>query len=223
MTKESNKELEELIYIISHDLNAPFRHIKEFTGILMQNLNDDGRLNEREKTYADYISESVEEVQSMLAGLLEYSRLSTRPECKTNFNFKHLIEEATKEYKEYISISCADDIEIFASRKQIMLLVSKLIDNSVKFQAEGAVPKINIKVEKNKKHLTLSIKDNGIGGINDCHKDEIFRIFKKLNHKEAFNGDGLGLAICKKITELHQGKIWLDNSDSNGSTFKVRL
>ncbi len=226
---QSQAELEEFLYIISHDFNAPLRHIREFTNLLVAKL-DDGRLQEREKLYVDYIQDSVKEAEEMLSVLLKYSRLNTTPIEFTEFNLKKLTEETLNNYKDkietlkaLIQIKCDDDIKITADKNQIKILINELIDNALKFNSSERNPEININVKRQDGNIVFSISDNGIGGISHNLKDEVFKFFRKLNAKEEYKGAGMGLTMCRKITELHKGKIWVEASDKGGSCISFSI
>jgi light-regulated signal transduction histidine kinase (bacteriophytochrome) len=116
----------------------------------------------------------------------------------------------------------ADNLpELVADQSKMKQLFQNLISNAIKFRSNEN-PKIEIKVKKEKKNWIFSFADNGIG-INKQHFDRIFVIFQRLHTRDEYSGTGIGLAICKKIVERHQGKIWLESVMGSGTTFYFKL
>ena len=98
------------------------------------------------------------------------------------------------------------------------LLFQSLIENAIKFRRANERPEVRISCQKIKKGWQFAVQDNGIG-IEEKDKERIFNIFQKLHSKKLYDGPGIGLAQCKKITELHNGSIWVDSTPGKGSTF----
>lgn len=198
--------------------------------MLIDKLSD-GRLNDREKLYVEYIQDSVKETEGMLSALLKYSRLNTQPQEFAEIDLEKLIQGTVSTFRNEINylgatinIECkGGDIKIVADENQIKMLISELLDNALKFHSSERKPEINISVAKDNNNILISVKDNGIGGIPDNLREEVFAFFRKLNPKEQYKGVGMGLTLCKKIAELNHGRVWLESSDNNGSTFLLSI
>ena len=108
--------------------------------------------------------------------------------------------------------------EIFAARSPIQQLFQNLISNAIKYQQPGSIPKINITGIEKDDHWLFAVEDNGIG-IDPEYFSKIFVIFQRLHNKDEYSGTGIGLAICKKIVDNHNGKIWVESVYGKGSTF----
>jgi light-regulated signal transduction histidine kinase (bacteriophytochrome) len=112
----------------------------------------------------------------------------------------------------------ADLPVVYCNRPQIVALFQNLISNAIKYQKEGVIPKIELNVEQVEHHWQFSIKDNGIG-ISTNHLEIIFLIFQRLHAKDEYSGSGIGLAIAKRIVNSHNGEIWVESIEGEGSTF----
>lgn len=209
------KELEEFSYIVSHDLNAPLRHIKAFSSLLKGEA--EGKLSDQEQEYLDHIETSVIRAQGLLAALLEYSRLNTHTEDRTDFDITAAIQKAISRLEDRIQTQGADisiDVEpktVTAVEPQIVRVFEALIDNALKFQESGATPVIKILSFQADGHDAYAVVDNGIG-IPENQHENVFRMFKCLTPKD-YEGIGSGLAIAKKIIDDHGGAIWFEPSD----------
>lgn len=218
--EEKNKRLEQFTYIASHDLQEPLRTIKNFIGYIDSNYQS--KLDEKGKRSIEYISQASENMSLLIKELLDYSLLGKHNELTlidTNLVVKmilkdiHLIIKETK-----ASIQFSDLPTLKGHQTEIRLLFQNLITNAIKFTKTGIVPQINISVKEQKGFWLFAIKDNGIG-IAPEYNEKVFEIFQRLHLKEKYKGSGIGLSHCKRIVELHNGKIWLESQINEGSTF----
>lgn len=224
----SNKELEQFAYIASHDLQEPLRIISSFAQLL--ELKHSQRLNEEAKDYIRYIVTGTKRMQNLVRGLLEYSRISSVFKDRKPVNLKQPLNDAL--YNLNISISEAKaDIRIndlpvvIIEPDQIAQIFQNLIGNSLKFRSETEKCIIEIGCEKNTDsgEFIIFVKDNGIG-IEKSDLEKIFVIFKRLTSATNKPGEGLGLAICKRIIEKQGGKIWAESKGKGtGTVFKFSL
>ena len=218
--KNSNLELQEFAYIISHDLQEPLRAIISFSQLIEENYGE--LLDSEGKEFFSYILEGGKRMKDLISELLNYSRLSTRQKPLKSNNFNDLLNNALFNLKESIKESGAiithDELPtLIAEKTQIVQLFQNLISNAIKFRS-GNIPKIHIGVKENLNEWLFSVEDNGIG-IDPEHFERIFKIFQRLHTRNEYPGTGVGLAICKKIVERHSGKIWLKSEIGKGSTF----
>lgn len=224
--KKSNQELEQYAYVASHDLKSPIRSIVGFASIMNEVL-EVGDLDSA-KVYAGYINQASKDMHDTIMGLFNYSKANSADVKIDYFSPAQLInnvvlgqDHAIKEADAKIVI---DDLpeNISADRLQIFQLVQNLVANSLKFRKKDIPPIIEFSHEETIKDWIFQIKDNGIG-IEPVYKDKIFEIFSRLHTKDNYEGAGLGLALCKKIVEKHNGKIWVESSPEKGSAFFFSL
>ena len=216
--KRQNEELRQFAYIIAHDLKEPLRNISSFSRLLEMRYKKmfDGEALE----FLEFITSNVGRMNNLMSDLLGYITLDNSISEMDVFDSKILIEvvEANLQLRiceTQASINKDKLPEIYCNRTYITQLFQNLIGNAIKF-CEGP-PCINISCKETATHYQFEVADNGIG-ISPEYQDKIFRIFNRLNKRE-YEGTGMGLAICKKIIQLHSGNIWLESDGINGTTF----
>jgi PAS domain S-box-containing protein len=223
--KTSNNELEQFAYVASHDLQEPLRTISNFTGLFEQQYK--GKLDKKADEYLNFISSSTARMQILIKDLLEYSRIGKNDIDKTEVDCNELLKEVLNDLSKSTNESKAEiHSEYLPTMKgypmELKSLFQNLISNAIKFQKGDGHPIINISVkDKNTKWL-FAVKDNGIG-IDRKYYDKLFIIFQRLHNKTEYPGTGIGLVQCRKIVELHGGKIWVDSELGKGSTFYFTL
>lgn len=217
---EKNKELERFAYIASHDLQEPLISIIGYSDLLKEYHKS--ALNEEGQLCLDFINKSALRMRTLINALMEYSRIDNRETLK-NIDLNQLVEEIQvdlsskiKKYGAVISMSQLPNINCYPTFMRI--LVQNIISNAIKYTSDTVVPIISIAYEENSTHWIFKISDNGIG-IEEKKYEEIFLIFKRLHNPTDFEGNGIGLAHCKKIATIHQGDIWVDSTINKGSTF----
>ncbi|HVK97121.1 MAG TPA: ATP-binding protein, partial [Flavisolibacter sp.] len=160
--------------------------------------------------------------------LLQYSRVGTSTEGFENLNLNEVMEnvltvlEPTLQETHAIVNSTKLPSLIYGNKTQLTQLFQNLIANAIKYRDENQQPKVEIGCKEKEQEWLFWVKDNGIG-IEPKHFEKIFIIFQRLHSKQEFSGTGIGLAICKKIVERHQGKIWVESEPMKGSTFFFTL
>jgi PAS domain S-box-containing protein len=217
--KLKNKEQEQFSYIASHDLREPLLTISNFVGLFHKKYS--GKIDEEADQYIRYIEQATEKMKSLVKDLLDYSIIEknfTFSEVDLNRLLVEVIDElhpAIKEERAKISFSVLPVIN--GSALKLKELFQNLISNSLKFRKKDVAPEIEINVEESPVQYIFSIKDNGIG-IEEKYLDKLFVVFQRLNNANEFMGTGIGLAICKKIIDLHGGEIWVESKINEGST-----
>ena len=219
---DSNMQLENFAYIASHDLRAPLITIKSFAHLLQTRL--DTKTDEKEKEFIQFIVSATENMQQLVEDLLEYSLVNNSERKWEDVRPANLINELLEELQSLILAKKAQ-VElihlpevIVADRIKIRQLFQNLIANALKFSRVDVVPVIRISCEQLDRRWVFSIQDNGIG-IEPKFKERIFLLFKRLHNKSVYEGTGIGLALCKKIVEQHEGSIWVESEVGKGSTF----
>ncbi len=218
--EEKNNELEQFAYIASHDLQEPLRTITSYTQLLLE--QNKSRFTEVELQYGKFIEQSVQRMKFQIQHLLNYSRLGTNIQKET-VDLNILLQEILLDlsvliHEKTAAIHYHNLPSIFAYKIEMRMLLQNLIQNAIKFNHKNRTPVIKIEVKDIDTHFLFSVNDNGIG-IDSKYFDRIFHIFQQLDTDELSNGYGIGLAYCKKIVNIHSGKIWIESKLNEGSTF----
>ncbi len=223
--ERSNTELEQFAYITSHDLQEPLRMVTSYLQLIQRLYKN--KLDETGLGYMNFAIDGAKRMKQLIRDLLQYSRvgrgtLSFKPikietlQLLMNNTFRARLEETKGQ------ISFTGITEIVADRTLMIQLLQNLIGNALKFKKETEPPQITIYVTETEQYWQLEIKDNGIG-IEERFQEKIFAVFHRLNHDDAYEGTGIGLAICKKIADQHKGKIWVESKFGVGSTFYISI
>lgn len=218
--EQKNIELEQFAYVASHDLREPLRTTSSFIDLLHKQY--EGRLDERADKYLFFITEAINRMQVLIDDLLHYSRIG-RKRILTSINCNELLQEVQADLDQTIreqqaSITAAPLPVLNGYDTELKLLFQNLISNSIKFRKKEVPPQIQVSATATEEGWTFLFRDNGIG-IDERHYERIFIPFQRLHTRHEYEGSGIGLAHCKKIVELHGGKIWVESKPGEGSTF----
>jgi signal transduction histidine kinase len=220
----SNRDLEQFAYVASHDLQEPLRMVAMYTQLLAQRYQ--GKLDASADKYIHYAVDGALRMQALVQDLLAFSRVGRMGTDLQEIETLGVVEIALKNLQSAIQESAAkisrgDLPVIFADRTQMIQLFQNLIGNALKFRGSDS-PQIQITAEREEGKWCFSVQDNGIG-IAAKHLDEVFGIFRRLHTRAEYPGNGIGLAICKKIVEQHGGTIWVDSQPKKGSDFRFTI
>ncbi|NWG04902.1 MAG: GHKL domain-containing protein [Syntrophaceae bacterium] len=220
----SNKELEQFAYVAAHDLKQPLI----VAGGYINRLN---RLSKEKpdpdtNRYLSYITDAMTRIEALINGLLAYARVGTKAMNLKLADCNDMVEYATSnlqvEIEENDAIVTHDHLPtLLIDDIQFIQLFQNLIGNGIKFRREEP-PRVHVSAEHQEKEWIFSICDNGIG-IDPKHSTSIFDIFQRLHESSKYQGNGIGLATCKKIVENHGGRIWIESTPGKGSTFKFAI
>lgn len=222
----SNSDLEQFAFVASHDLQEPLRMITSFLSQLEKKY--EGLLDEKGKKYIYFASDGAKRMRNIILDLLEFSRIGRTEEDKEMVNIGGLLQEAVDLNRKSIKEKQAEIIwdealpEIYTFKSPLRQVLHNLINNGLKYQAQGVKPIIRIKLEEDPRQWKFVVADNGIG-IDSVYFDKIFTLFQRLHRKEEYSGTGVGLAICKKIIENLGGEIWVESEEGAGSQFCFTL
>ena len=222
--KAKNKEIEQFTFIASHDLQEPLRTVRSMIDILQEEYSLE--LDEDALMSLNFMTEATDRMSSLIKGLLDYSRIGREKELITidsNETIREITDDLATAIKIKKTVITTDKLPILkAYGIEIRLLFQNLISNAIKFQKEGATPRIHISAKEDTNYFKFSVKDNGIG-IPEEDSRNVFAIFQRLNKRDAYEGTGIGLAHCEKIVHLHGGEIWVDSKENEGSTFNFTI
>jgi|GEM_PF-1284793 len=228
--ERSNKELEQFAYIASHDLQEPLRMVASYSQLLEKRYR--GKLDQDANEYIGFAVDGVNRMQRLINDLLAYSRISTRGKEFTPVDCHAVVGQVIANLQIAIQetgalVTCDPLPTVRADESQMIQLFQNLIGNAIKFHGTEP-PRVHIsaretfEVLETSKVWTFSIRDNGIG-IAPQYRERIFVIFQRLHTREEYSGTGIGLAICKKIVERHNGRIWVESEPGKGATFYFTL
>lgn len=223
--RSANADLEQFAYSASHDLQEPVRTVRAFSQLLAASARD--KLDIESLEYLDNVISGAARMETLLRDLLMYARTTRleKPAKPTDAN--DAIQDALASLKGAIAetgaiihfepLPCLDVHPI-----QLEQLFQNLIGNAIKYRRPGVTPAVNITSKKLNAQWLFSISDNGIG-IEPQYKERIFGLFKRLHTNDSYSGTGIGLALCHRIVERYNGRIWVESKPGEGSTFYFTL
>jgi PAS domain S-box-containing protein len=235
----SNKELEEFAYVASHDLQEPLRKIAMFSERLKVRYGD--AIEKDGQVFMDRILNSADNMKVLIDNLLEFSRANRSSQNFASIDLNDIIAEVQSDFELKIEETDAQILitsklpKIEAVYSEMKQLFCNLISNGIKFRKQGVNPVITINAHKatkaekihynlqvNQPYYVIDIKDNGIG-FEQEYADAIFQVFQRLHGKSEYPGSGIGLAICKRIIDNHNGSINVISAPLQGATFTIAL
>jgi signal transduction histidine kinase len=220
----SNADLEQFAYVASHDLQEPLRMVTAYTQLLGERYR--GKLDENADKFIGYATEGAQRMQVLIQDLLAFSRVGRNESSSKSVDCNGVLQEveqtlATTIRESGASVSYAELPVVWADRTQVAQLFQNVIGNAIKFRGEQP-PVVTVRAEAAGEQCQFSVSDNGIG-IAPEHAENIFVVFQRLHARTEYPGNGIGLAICKKIVERYGGRIWMESQPGQGSTFKFTL
>lgn len=223
----SNRELDDFAYIASHDLKAPLRGIHNYANFLLEDyaekLDDDG------KTKLLTLGRLAKRMEDIINDLLTFSRVGRTEQSLAEVDLDAVLADVLDSLKVFLDeagarVSVPEKLpRTFCDQVRVRAVFHNLVINGVKYN-DSAEKRIAVTWAENAGHeIVFSVSDNGIG-IPEKHREKVFGIFKRLHSGDKYGGGtGAGLAIVKKIVELHRGRIWLESEPGQGTTFHFTL
>jgi PAS domain S-box-containing protein len=220
----SNQELEQFAYVASHDLREPLRGVTGSAQELRQRYQ--GKLDANADELVGHVVERTERMSALIEAILTLSRVNSHGGAFARVETQALLQTALGDLSAAIDDSGAeityDELPaVHADPTQLTQLFQNLLSNGIKYRSVRR-PQLHVSAEPTTDGLCFSVRDNGIG-IEPQYYQRIFGIFQRLHTRSKYPGTGIGLAICKKIVERHDGRIWVESTPELGSTFRFTL
>lgn len=228
--EQSNRELEDFAFVASHDLQEPLRKVQAFGDRLKRKYST--ALSEEGLDYLERMQKAAQRMQILIADLLAFSRITTRGQPFITTDLNQILQEVLSDLEVTLQRTQAQVVAsslpiLEADPLQMRQLLQNLLSNALKFQPPGQIPQITIQSRLIGPHggqcqVKLTIQDNGIG-FDPKYGDRIFTMFQRLHGRNEYEGTGVGLAICRKIVDRHNGTITAESELNAGATFIIFL
>ncbi len=221
--ERSNRDLHRFAYAASHDLQEPLRSIMSYLDLIEQrNLQ---HLDERSRGFFRHVIEGAGRMRGLIRALLEYGRVSEVSPRMSTFAGADLVNEALHNLHAmiedaHVTITIGALPTIHADRTLLPVLFQNLIGNAIKYRS--AEPRVDITATETATEWIFVIADNGIG-IAPHDQERIFDVFQRLHTSDQYKGHGIGLATCKRIADLHGGRLWVESKPGAGSKFFISI
>jgi len=219
---QSNKELEDFAWVAAHDLKEPVRTMGTYSKLLKQEYEES--LDEQAEQFLEFIHGSSITAMARIDDVLKFGAVRREKFEANVVNLNDVMASVTQDLQSSIKESHAkilvdkDLPKVLGKSEYLSLLLQNICSNAIKYRNEEVAPEITIKADLVGDMWRISVADNGIGFEME-HKDKIFQMFQRLHRDTEYPGTGLGLAMCKKIVDLHGGKIWTESILGKGTTF----
>lgn len=221
---DSNEALNRYAHTVSHDLKEPLRSISSFSNILYEYYDKQGLVDSARSDFFNFVLDGTKNMNRLIREMLQFSEISKEGESNfKNIDLNQVVQIAQNNLNKQIKetgteINVEPLPEIFGLFIPMTQIFQNLITNAIKFRKKDAESCINIRVEAQANKWIISVEDNGIG-IAKENQQKVFQEFEKLHEKTDYKGQGIGLSTCKKFVQKHGGRIWLQSTPNEGTTF----
>jgi len=229
--ERSNADLEQFAYVASHDLSEPLRMVSGFVQLLAKRY--EGRLDAEADEFIAYAVEGVTRMQELIDDLLTFSRIGRDGRESVEVDLARVARRALEALSTHVAEAGAtvavDELPtVLGNQRELSQLFQNLLSNGLKFRGTEP-PRIQVSARldaegahSKRPRWEFSVADNGIG-IEPRHAERIFKMFQRLHGRDVYPGTGIGLPICKKVVEHHEGRIWVEPNPDGGTVFKFTL
>jgi PAS domain S-box-containing protein len=222
--EQSAEELEQMVYVVSHDLQQPLNAVSRFLDLL--NERDGDNLTESGREFLEHAISGAANLQRMVDAVLRYSRIDTSDQQFEPVDLNRVRDKVLNMLDDEVTDAGAEIVTedlpaVMADEAQMEQLFQNLLSNALKFRGDQP-PRIRMSATEHSEEWILSFHDNGIG-IDPRSSKRIFQMFQRLHTQEEYPGTGIGLTVCKRIVTRHGGRIWVESQSKEGATFFVAL
>ncbi|WP_336517969.1 sensor histidine kinase [Pollutibacter soli] len=221
----SNEELQQFAFVASHDLQEPVRKIIYYSDYLIQHGRN--RLSEKDLNYLNIVHSSSLRMRGLIRDLLSYSQVEKNNIRFSEVDLNEIVKSSIREFDILISEKTASVTigalpDIYGDERMFRQLFDNLLSNALKFSKPERPPVVSVFAEESDNVWKIVVEDNGVG-FDEQYLSKIFTLFQRLHDKQSYAGTGIGLAICKKIVEAHNGNIWASSVEGSGTRFFIEL
>jgi PAS domain S-box-containing protein len=226
LLEQSNSELAQFAFVASHDLKEPLRVVANYSQMLLKLYKD--KSDPDASVFTEHITSAVKRMYALLNDLLSFSRVGAQSLALGPVDCQRILDSALANLETTIQETHATVVvnnplpEILGDETQLVQLFQNLLSNALKYRHPDKAPRIEISVEKSPTQWNFRFKDNGIG-IEAQYFEKIFELFQRLHGRDQYSGTGIGLSVCKRIVERHEGTIGVESTIDVGSTFFFSL
>ncbi|MFC3862847.1 ATP-binding protein [Deinococcus antarcticus] len=223
--QRSNRELERFAYVASHDLQEPLRTIGSYTELLARRYS--GQLDARADQYIEFTMSATQRLKNLIQDLLVFSRVQRATRTVSAIDLDALLQDVRQELQTRLEevggeLRIASLPTVTANRELLHHVFLNLIGNALKFHVPGRAPVVKVSAGRQADGWVFHVQDNGIG-IEEQYHERIFEAFRRLHHASQYEGSGIGLSVTRSAVEQHGGRIWLQSTPGQGSTFSFNL
>jgi PAS domain S-box-containing protein len=223
--RRANQDLEQFAFTASHDLQEPLRSIKIYSELLAKRYG--GAIDGDALKFVRYLRTAATRLETLVRDLLSYTQVSKlengaeRADAAEALNLALAnLAGAVSEAGATITTEPLPSLSVHSTHLE--QLFQNMIGNAIKYRSPEGPPVVRVTAERENGHWIIAVSDNGIG-IDPEYKENIFGLFKRLHTNDAYPGTGIGLAICRRIVDRYNGRIWVESEPGRGSIFRVTL
>lgn len=219
----ANRELESLMYVVSHDLRAPLRSIAGYCQILQEDAGPS--LDEQHRQFLTRMQLATQKLGKQIDGLLELSRLARadiQPRALDVSELAHEVADRLQTLRPEAVFEIAPGIKAVGDVRLVTAMLEQLLGNALKFTARQATPRIEISATTNNDRCIVRIRDNGVG-FDMRYAEKLFSPFQRMHGENDFPGLGMGLALVQRMQSRQSGRVWAEAEPGNGATFYFDL